>query len=67
MLYLNFKEKVYHIRIRETLSQITSKYSLTNGRHVVKGIITKYLIFRRFEELPFQPDSDFLKGIKHSK
>ena len=47
--------KVQHKGVKETLTEIRSKYCIVGGRRIVKSIVHRYVLCRRFEGKPFTP------------
>ena len=48
-------QRVQHNRVKETLSEIRSKYWIIQGRSLVRAVIHKCVICKRFEGRPFSP------------
>ena len=46
-------EKVLHNGVKDTLTQIRAKYWIVQGRSLVKGIIQRCVVCRRFEGKPY--------------
>ena len=53
LIVLRSHEQVLHNGVRETLTQVRSKYWITKGRQVVKRILSKCLICKRLEGPPY--------------
>ena len=47
--------RVQHNGVKETLSEVRSKYWIIRGRSLVKALIYKCVVCRRFEGRPFNP------------
>ena len=48
-------QRVQHNGVKETLSEVQSKYWIIQGRSLVKALIHKCVVCRRFEGRPFNP------------
>ena len=46
--------RVFHIGIKETLTEVRTRYWILKGRLLVKRILRKCLMCKRFEERPTQ-------------
>ena len=47
--------KVQHNGVKETLTEIRSKYWIVGGRRIVKSIVHRCVLCSRFEGKPFTP------------
>ena len=48
-------QRVQHNGVKETLSEVRAKYWIIRGRSLVKAVIHKCVVCRRFEGRPFSP------------
>ncbi len=53
LVVIRSHEQVMHNGVRETLTQVRSKYWITKGRQIVKKILSKCTICRRLEGPPY--------------
>ena len=67
LIVLRSHEEVMHNGVRETLTQVRSKYWITKGRQVVRKILSKCNICRRLEGLSYgNPEAPLLPEFRLS-
>ena len=54
LIVMSAHQRVQHNGVKETLTEVRSRYWIIGGRNLVKSIIHKCVICRRFDGKPFQ-------------